>query len=866
MLASALAGGAVVATPVGAWAQSVAAQQASASYNIPAQDLTGALRQFAEVSKLQLIYDAKVTAEKQSGGVSGDMTPEAALSRILAGSGLGYTLSGAAVTISQAAVGAQTIAAGPRVLAPVRVQGDDTGGSPVNGINGSKDVTATEGTKSYTSGALNIVSKIAQSIKDTPQTVSVVTAQQLADENLNDLSTALAQAPGITVVNISGTGPQQSNFYSRGFQVTTLQVDGGAPLDIQNQFAFSPNLDLSEYDSIQIVRGADGLFGGYGNPSGVIDLVRKKPLDHYQFTTDTEIGSWNLFRETLDIAGPLTADKKLKGRAVASYQSNDYFYDIAKNKQYHLYGNFEYDFSPNTYVNFGGSYDQHRAVPNSSGIPSYTTGGTPDLSTSTCYCFPWNRSTTITSEAFAQFNHKFNKDWAVKLDLTYTDQSQFYNAGSVVGPITTTNPTASAKAFQFVYGNKQYIGDFTVNGAFQLFGHQQTIVAGGNYQYASGPYQQYYPLSFGSTSTNTSPSVNIFTFNPYAPQYARPVSAQLMSAYTENQQTQYSIYTNAKFTLFDPLHLLIGLRYSGYSYKFTQNDYCGGVFIQFHICSVVGGPIPGDTPYSQYFSDDHFSTRPDVSLVYDVSKTLTAYVSYTDIYISNAQSIQTNGDPLPPETGYNEEVGLKWQRADKKLNASIAGYNILQVNFPFYVGNKINGVALPNFGIGPGGTSCCYTTGGRGLLSQGVDMEVAGEILKGWNFSSSYTFDYTKVKGNVKNFATGGATYSQQPRNLFKLFTTYQFQSGDWLKRVTIGGGLNIQSTTTFATPGYFTQQKGYSLLTLKADYKINDTWALGLNINNVTDEKYFQTLGSSGGGYFYGQPTAYTLTLKSKW
>jgi hypothetical protein len=341
MMGAAIIGGAAMANPVSAWALSPAAeQQKTADYNIPAQDLSGALRQFAEASKLQLIYDARVTADKRSAGVMGTVTADAALSRILAGSGLTYSLSGSAVTISAAGEAVQTVPAGARLLAPVRVQGDDTAGSPVNGVNGSRDVTATEGTNSYTSGALDLASKIPQSIKDTPQTVSVVTAQQIQDENLNDLSTALEQAPGITVVNTSGVGSsQQTAFYSRGFQITTLQVDGGAPLDLTGAYGFSPVLDMSEYDSLQIIRGADGLFGGYGNPSGVVDLVRKKPLDHDQFTSDTQIGSWNTYRETADVTGPLTADKNLKGRLVFSYQDNDYFYKIAHNDQYHIYGN-----------------------------------------------------------------------------------------------------------------------------------------------------------------------------------------------------------------------------------------------------------------------------------------------------------------------------------------------------------------------------------------------------------------------------------------------------------------------------------------------------------------------------------------------
>ncbi len=871
MIATALAGGAVMAAPVSAWAQgAMAAQQKSADYSIPAQDLSGALRQFAEASKLQLIYDAKVTADKRSAGVVGNMTAEAALSRLLAGSGLGYTFSGSAVTISPMGEGRQ--AAGPRVLAPVRVQGEDdaAGASAVNGINGSRDVTATEGTNSYTSGALDIVSKIPQSIKDTPQSVSVITAQQIQDENLNDLTAALAQAPGITVINSTGqTGPQQANFYSRGFQITTLQVDGGAPLDMQGAFGFSPLIDTSEYDSIQIIRGADGLFGGYGNPSGVVDLVRKKPLDHDQVTSDTQIGSWNNYREVIDITGPLTADKNLKGRIVASYQDNDYFYKIAHNNQYHLYGNLEYDLSLNTVINVGGSYGQQRQSPNTSGIPTYVNGGAPPLPVSTCLCFSWSRDNTISSEAFVQVDHKISKDWGVKLKFTYTDQSQYLYNGAVIGPVTPTNPTATTAAYLSTFANQQYIADFTLNGGFELFGHEQKFVLGGSYSYETGPFYSDYPLTFAPSSptlANQSPSVNIFNFNPNAPQYAKAGDAQVEQGFPVNEQTQYTAYWNTKITLLDPLHLIVGVRFSGYSFSNTSELYCGGFFYQFGLCNTVGAPISLFPSVSQKYSDNHFSAPPDASLVYDVSKNISVYASYTDIYISNANVLQPDGvTPVAPETGYNEEIGIKWQRPDKKLNASLAIYNIDQTNFPWFANYGPNNEYKKTFGAVGNGVSCCYTTAGHSELSQGTDLELAGELTKGWNFSGSYTYDFTKQKG-VHTNNPGSPTYSQQPRQLVKIYTTYTFQSGDWLKNVSVGGGLNFQSDTDFVGYQFFNQQKDYVILNLRAAYKIDKNWNLGLDVTNATNTKYFQTLGAEGGGQFYGQPSAYTLSLKAKW
>ncbi|MEP9404077.1 TonB-dependent receptor plug domain-containing protein [Sphingomonas silueang] len=140
-----------------------------------------------------------------------------------------------------ATIACATTADGERVTGAVRVEGAQ--GSPyyggagvaagVNGINGSRDVTATEGTKSFTSGALTIGSKVPQSIKDVPQSVSVLTSERIQQQGIQDYTQAVRQLPGITVV--LGPTALQPIFYSRGFGINTIQFDGGAPLALDGK-------------------------------------------------------------------------------------------------------------------------------------------------------------------------------------------------------------------------------------------------------------------------------------------------------------------------------------------------------------------------------------------------------------------------------------------------------------------------------------------------------------------------------------------------------------------------------------------------------------------------------------------------------
>jgi outer membrane receptor for ferric coprogen and ferric-rhodotorulic acid len=448
------------------------------------------------------------------------------------------------------------------------------------------------------------------------------------------------------------------------------------------------------------------------------------------------------------------------------------------------------------------------------------------------------------------------------------NQSQYLYDGAVNGPVTPTDPTATAAAFLSSFKNQQYAADFMLNGGFELLGHEQNFVLGGSYSYETGPSYLDYPLTFAPSSptlANQSPSADIFDFNPNAPQYAKAGIEQLATVFPTNEQTEYTLYWNTKITLLDPLHLIFGVRFSGYYYRNTLASYCGGFYYEFGLCATVGGPIPGEPNITQKYGDNHFSAPPDASLLYDVSKNISIYAYYTDIYISNAQYLQPDGvTPVPPETGYNEEIGIKWQRPDKKLNASLAIYNIDQTNFPWFTNYGPNNEYASTFGVA-GSNYCCYTTQGHSELSQGTDLELAGELTKGWNFSGSYTYDFTKQKGVHVN-AQGAPTYSQQPKQLVKIYTTYTFQSGDWLKNLSVGGGLNYQSDTFFAGYEFFNEQKDYALLNLRAAYKLYQHWNIALDVTNATNTKYFSTLGASGGGQFYGQPAAFTLSLKGKW
>lgn len=269
------------------------------SFEIPAQPLAQALMIFGRQSGLQVTAEGALTAERTSTAVKGDLSPAQALSQLLSGTGLTYRFVGSGgVQVERA----PEVSDGALQLGPVQVEGRDGAGGAQVTVN---DRVVTEGTRSYTARETSFGK--GESLKDIPQSVTVMTRQRIEDQGFRTMDQLMEQAPGISV----STGEtSRSYYYSRGFTISNFQIDGN------NSFSEGWNteqIDLAIYDSVEILRGSDALYGNSGEPGGAINLVRKKPTRDLQVKAMLSAGSWNNFRGEFDVSGPLALDGGIRG-------------------------------------------------------------------------------------------------------------------------------------------------------------------------------------------------------------------------------------------------------------------------------------------------------------------------------------------------------------------------------------------------------------------------------------------------------------------------------------------------------------------------------------------------------------------------
>ncbi|WP_171981914.1 TonB-dependent receptor [Brevundimonas sp. LM2] len=894
------------------------AQDATVAFDVPAGPLAPALARYADAAGVQLLYPSDLADGRRTAGLRGRFAPEAGLAQLLAGTGLTYRFVDPRTAQIEVVVTGSVD--GERVLGPVRIEGAQgtalAGATAVNGINGSRDVTATEGTGSYTSGALTIASKTPTSLKDIPQSVSVITSQRLEEQNVRDFTEALGQAPGITLTQ--GLTSLQTEFYSRGFRLNTFQIDGGAPLSLD--FNYFPQIDLAQYDHVEVLRGAATYFNGYGDPSGTVNLVRKKPLDHAQVLVEAQAGSWDTYRVTVDATSPLAMNGRLRGRAVLSYQDNEHFYELAKDNKTLVYGVLEYDLTSSTLIRGGVSYTRQDSLPWYGGLPRFQSGADLRLPRESCLCFSWNRWDFDTTEIFGAVEQKLGDQWSANISITSIQQNSMqkvgYSSGSV-NPITRLGPTINGTYQDF--SSEQLSAQMTLSGRFNLLGHEQEITfginhadwdGGGQLAYgslffgtAASPYRPFPggPAYYFGSPNGSAPPINVFDFNADDPRYSEPANTLPSFRIPVSGRTQSGAYVAFRFTPLERLHVSTGLQYSRFEQESVRETLCVNPLPASCGGARIGEPIAVQRDASK---DDDVSLPSSLSVSYDLRPDFSVYVGYSNVDESQANRFDGNSEPIDPITGSNLETGLKWQGRNGRLNASVAAYRIEKEGFSVF--DDASGVvdpdgsfyAVDNQGrryrdaiVSPGVT-CCYIGGlDLTLISQGLGAEVGGQVAEGWEIAAGYTFNENEYNGEdtLRYFSRsqGDPIASFQPKHLLKVWTSYQFPSSSPLNALSLMAGVYAQSDAYRAgtacaqllapdplgisrcAPGqtipFSYTQPAYSVWSLGAEYKLGPAWEFAVNVDNLFDEHYYRTTGGVAGGNWYGEPRNITVSLRGR-
>lgn len=803
------------------------------AFDIPAQPMSEALRTFAEQAGMQLLYRPDAITGLNARALQGQYDRRQALEQLLRETDLEVVYSADNV-------------------ATIRVKGGSgaqvDSGLPAGGVAAGADVKALDTVKVFASmsNQVAIGSKSGQTLRETPKSVTLVTRERLEAQNLISLEDAMKQTTGVTV---AGYGSGESWYFSRGIRVQTVLKDGGAA-GLTGSFGGYLTPDMSAYEQLEVLRGVDGMFTGAGEPGGVINLVRKRAKAKKAVQVNLTAGRWDFYRGEVDVTGPLSSDGRLRGRAVAAMQDSGYFYQRAKSDRKTLFGTLEYDLTPSTLLITGASYERRKEDGYSpQGTGRYTDGRALDLPRHWAYNPDWSHWYFTTKEAFLRVDQQYGETGLLKVNLTRTDQE---SVSRTVTPYGEVNPVTGAGMFAGGWAtdnfNTQTLLDVSANGHFPLFGREHRYTVGADYAKIDGDGSSLSRLDGYAWGINNGRPINPWDFDPA--DYPEP--AAIMTRYSpDNRQAQSGFYATVGLTLAEPLKLTLGGRYG----KFRQRTANQVVTLDVQGNYVFGAPVV--TAYS----DSAFI--PSAALTWDFAKDWTAYASYAETFKVQANRLQAPlpGTPLDPVTGASMEIGIKGEVMGF-LNVSAAAFRLERS------GQASRDPSYPNT-PGEMGAICCFFPQSD-MTTQGVDLEVSGEVLPGWQVFGGYTYSTSEFASD----ADWVYYIHMTPKHMLKLWSTWQLP-GRW-SRWTLNGGVVTQSETymvpfptansTF-TYGYRFGQSGYALWNAALQYRVSDTWNVGVYIENLTDKHYYQAFGLGGRTEtVYGTPRNVTLSLRGRW
>ena len=781
-------------------------QRASASYTIAAGPLSTALNDFAVAASVSLSTDPAQTRGLQSPGVRGAYSVAQGFALLLAGSGLeAVQLPKGGYVLRQAAA-AQAQAGGEKTMAPVTIS-----------ASLERDPVSEHG-NSYAARAVT-VGKGVQTLREIPQSVSVITRQKMDDQNLTTIDAVLANTTGITMYD----SPMGGRYvYSRGFMVETYQFDGvNRAMYYPQANSFTSNTAV--LDRVEVVRGATGLLQGTGSPGAASNMVRKRPLAEKQVQLAVTGGRWNALRGEVDATGPLNESGSIRGRVVAAHDQRDYFYDVGDSLTDVLYGVLEFDLAPDSKLTAGASLEKLRSTPFFSGLPLYSNGRDAKLPRSTFIGADWNRWNSKQTAAFAEFEHRFNADWSLKASANVTrerhDVKYMFNLGAI-NPVTLAGMMRYDGVFDYGTTNKGI--DLSLDGKFNAFGRRHGFSAGVNTNRLEGD------SDFSLAMLNQD-------INPLQPDHGveEPSDAWLREhsyrgSPTITRMRQTGAYGVARFSVSDPFTVVAGARVSNYKSSNINR---------------ITGAAESD-PYQE-----NGVVTPYGGVLYAFDPRWSGYASVSDIF-QPQNSRDAAGALLDPLKGRNLEAGVKGELFDGKVNASLAVFRIEQRNR----------AELDLVNTCSSGTEC-YISAGK-VRSQGVDAEISGEVARGWQLFAGYTLNNFKYLDQTSSAGVMFAsTYS--PRHMLRVWSDYRLRGA--LAAWSVGGGVNFQTESSRVTQNIKVAQAAYALWSARAAVQIDRNWTASLSVTNLLDKRYYQTVGAPAWGNFYGEPRKATLTLRAR-
>ena len=788
------------------------------SFHIPAQPLSSALAAFGQQSGRQTSYDPAIARNVQTSGVSGAMTPEAALSSLLNGTPIQFHRLNTHTLVLERK-NATNI-----TLGPVRVSGAAVHQNPTGPGVGYVATTTMAGTKTDTP------------VTEIPNSIYVVTKQLMQDQQPQNIVEALRYTPGVysesTGTYGNGSSPlgTASGIKQRGF-TTSPFVDG-----LMLNSASSGETAFIE--RIEAINGPASVMYGQTTPGGMIGISLKKPTDTPLHQVSVGFGSWGRYEATVDVSDKLTKSGNLRYRVAAIGVTSGTQVD---NIDYHRVGvlpSLTWDIDHKTSLTLLGMYMYTPG--NGTNFMQYPYRGTiiqnnefPQISRNTFDGFRnWN--TAGSKEAMFEylFKHDFNK--YVSFSQTFRwESSDITQKNTYAG--SAVSATEEIVRPWWYYSKSNTIGlDSRLSGKFSTGSIKHTWIVGSDFRELKFNQNVFYDVTKTYTQNVYNPNVL------YTPCFNGQSSSCTVTGTTGiSNYFQDGVYFQDQIK-WKRFSILLGGREDWVNYKVDRTSYSNNNTQ--HIWTATEN---NKSPQPQHA----FTWR--AGLIYNTKFGLSPYFSHSTSFVPQAGSTNYLGKPFSPLTGKQMEAGLKYKVPNKDILVTASAFHIDENHY------LISDVAHTGFSSDVGR-----------VRSQGFEASAQANITRDLKVIASYTYtDMRFAKTNLTAKRTDpstGATYGnavsesgkvvpQMPRNMFSVFADYTIPSG-FAKGLGVNWGMRYVGYS-YATNVESYKIPSYILFDVGAHYDFGSAISalkglkLQMAMSNLTN-KYYVT--SCDTGYCY--------------
>ena len=654
--------------------------------------------------------------------------------------------------------------------------------------------------RTYLKKRISSATKTDTRIRDIPQSISVITEEQIKDQSLLGLTDAIKYSPGVMAGQ--GEGNRDSVWFRGNQSTSDLFVDGVRD-DVQYY------RDLYNIDRVEVLMGPNGMIFGRGGVGGVINRVTKEA--HWENKNELRMqgGTYDHKRSSIDLNSGI--NETLAVRINAMIEDSGSFRQGVESEKKAINPTFTFKPSDKTKIVVGMEYFNDKRT-NDRGIPSVGNGlQSRPFSTSRSTFFgnaSQSPNEAIVKNGYAIIDHTFDNGMSVKNTTRFSDYDKYYQNVYANGQVNEGNVKISG-----YYDNTQR----------QNFFNQTDLTY--NFKTGSISHKLLTGLEIGlqeneNYRVNATSDPSVSASNPFAVLIFNSSRSRNTSTDISNQ----AIYLQDQIYLNEQFQIIAGLRYDKFKTKFNDSV----------------------SPSNSANVNDQFLS-PRVGLVYKPIEPVSLYTNYSLSYLPRTgeqlTSLTSSIKSFDPEKITNIEAGIKYDLL-QSFSISSAIYRLERSNMTITdPSNSLNTIIVD------------------GQVTKGFELGVAGKLFDSYSMYGGYTYqdaEITKNQGTGTTQITSGTSLGHVPEHTFSLWNKYEINE-TWSAAL----GVVSRSDMFAATPTTSTAVKlpGYARLDAAIYANINKQTKLQLNIENLLDKTYYQSAHNNN-NIMYGYPLTARATL----